>query len=160
MTATTRFTLPMRIRSRQRPATEMKVRLDLIDRIAALQGIRVSERDDQAGPCRVDVHLGTRARLRPLTGGESSLLCSLSREGMTVYGLDRWARYQVLARGWGGLNKASVLVYLPRDSKELEAVWKIVKRAYDIRKSQSEGEVGTQVISTWDWPEFSRTSLQ
>ena len=160
MTATMRFTLPTRIRSRQRSATEMQVRLDLIDRIADLQGISVAERNDAAGPCQVDVHLGTRRSLRPLTGSESSLLCSLNRDGITVCGLDRWARYQVLARGWGALNEASVLVYLPRNRKELEAVWKIVKRAYDIRISQPAGEVGTQVISTWDWPEFSRTSLQ
>ena len=138
----------------------MKVRLDLIDRIADLQGIRVAERGDPAGPCQVDIHLGSHARLRPLSGGKSSLLCSLSREGITVYGLDRSARYQVLARGWGGLNRESVLVYLPRDGKELDAVWKNIKRAYDIRQSQPVGEVGTQVISTWDWPEFSRTSLQ
>ena len=158
--AAARFKLPTRIRSRMRNGAENKSRMDLIDRIADLQGIRLAEHDDEAAPRRVNVYLETARCVSRNRHDEISLLCSLGREGIAVYGLDRWARHQVLARSWGGLNRDSVLVYPPRDSNELEAVWQIVRRAYDNRQSAPEKEDGTQVISTWDVPKFSRTSLQ
>jgi hypothetical protein len=158
--APARFKLPTRIRSRQRPAVELESRVNLIDRIADLQGIQVAMRKDDAIPCRVDVHLAPCNESRVTRIGEAALLCSVSRDGITVHGLDRWARYQVLARRWGGLNKDSVLVYLPRDDKELETVWQIIRRAYDNRQSVPEADIGAQVVSTRDVPIFSRTSLQ
>jgi hypothetical protein len=156
----TRFHLPIRVRSRKHAGAELQARLDLIDRIADLQGITVAEQPDDAVPCRVDVYLrdagpGALHKKRP-----PSLLCSLSRDGIAVYGLDRWARYQVLARGWGGLNEACANVHLPRDTNELETVWQIVRRSYDNQKLEPERELETLVVSTWDWPKYSRTSLQ
>lgn len=156
----TRFDLPKRIRSRKHFGTALQARLDLIDRIADLQGIDVAEQPDDAVPCRVDVHLGDSRTVGLRKGRPSTLLCSLSRDGISIYGLDRWARYQVLARGWGSLNEACAQVHLPRDINELEAVWQIVRRAYDNRQFEPEKEPEGLVVSTWDWPKHSRTSLQ
>lgn len=156
----TRFDLPIRIRSRKCRETELQARLDLIDRIADLQGIDVAEQLDDAVPCRVDVHLSDSRAAGLLKERLSTLLCSLSRDGISIYGLDRWARYQVLARGWGCLNEACAQVHLPRDINELEAVWQIVRRAYNNHQFEPERELEGLVVSTWDWPKYSRTSLQ
>ena len=156
----TRFDLPIRIRSRKHPGTELQARLDLIDRIAELQDIDVAEQPDDAVPCRVDVCLTPHHPRASCDETPENLLCSLSRDGISIYGLDRWARYQVLARGWGGLNHTCAQVYLPRDTNELEAVWQIVRRAYDNRHFEPERELEELVVSIWDWPKYSRTSLQ
>ena len=156
----TRFDLPIRIRSRKHAGTELQARLDLIDRIADLQDIDVAEQPDDAVPCRVDVYLTTRHPIASRDETRATLLCSLSRDGIAIHGLDRWARYQVLARGWGGLNHTCAQVYLPRDTNELEAVWQIVRRAYDNRHFEPERELEELVVSIWDWPKYSRTSLQ
>ena len=155
-----RFKLRVRIRSRKQTGADLNARLDLIDRIADLQGIHVAERNDDTLPCRVDVHLLPQSGKRNGNGGDAPLLCSLSREGITINGLDYWARHQVLACSWGVLNRDSVRVYMPRDDKELETVWQIVRRAYDNRQSEPGRDSGAQVTGTWDWPKFSRTSLQ
>jgi len=149
------FNLPVRIRSRERPGAELEARLDLIDRIADLQGIEVAERGDEPVPCHVDVLVQLMPSEQP-----STILCSLSREGIWIYGLDQWARYQVLARGWGGLNGNAALVYLPRDSRESETVWMIVKRAFDNSRSGHSRNLGAEVNSNRAWPQYSRTSLQ
>jgi len=156
----TRFDLPIRIRSRKQSGTELQARLDLIDRIADLQDIDVAEQPDDAVPCRVDVYLTAHHPSASCDETPETLLCSLSRDGISIYGLDRWARYQVLARGWGGLNHTCAQVYLPRDTNELEAVWQIVRRAYDNRHFEPERELEELVVSIWDWPKYSRTSLQ
>jgi hypothetical protein len=156
----TRFDLPIRIRSRKHPGTELQARLDLIDRVADLQGIDVAEQPDDAAPCRVDIYLTNPHPIASRTQRPSTLLCSLSRDGISIYGLDRWARYQVLARGWGVLNEACAQVHLPRDTNEIEAVWQIVRRAYDSRQLEPERQLERLVVSTWDWPKYSRTSLQ
>jgi hypothetical protein len=156
----TRFDLPIRIRSRKHPGTELQARLDLIDRVADLQGIEVAEQADDAVSCRVDVYLSDSPPVALRAERPSTLLCSLSRDGIAIYGLDRWARYQVLARGWGALNEACAQVHLPRDTNELETVWQIVRRAYDNRQLEPEKELEGLVVSTWDWPKYSRTSLQ
>lgn len=156
----TRFDLPIRIRSRKHSGTELQARLDLIDRIADLQDIDVAEQPDDAVPCRVDVCLTPHHPRASCDETPENLLCSLSRDGISIYGLDRWARYQVLARGWGGLNHTCAQVYLPRDTNELEAVWQIVRRAYDNRHFEPERELEELVVSIWDWPKYSRTSLQ
>lgn len=156
----TRFDLPIRIRSRKHHGTGLQARLDLIDRIADLQDIDVAEQPDDAVPCRVDVYLTTHHPIASCDETPANLLCSLSRDGISIYGLDRWARYQVLARGWGGLNHTCAQVYLPRDTNELEAVWQIVRRAYDNRYFEPERELEELVVSIWDWPKYSRTSLQ
>lgn len=155
-----RFKLRVRTRYRKQTGAELKARLDLIDRIADLQGIHVAERDDHTVPCRVDVHLMPPHGKRNNNGVDVALLCSLSREGIMINGLDSWARHQVLACSWGILNRDSVRIHLPRDDKELETVWQIVRRAYDNRQSENARDNRAQVTATWDWPKFSRTSLQ
>ena len=157
---TTRFKLPGRIRNQRNTADDFEARMALADRIADLPGIETIERADDTVPCRLDVYLRRECPDRALKNKPARLFCSLDRDSVTVRGLDRWGRSQVLSCGWGRLVDDRVCVYLPRDRKELEAVWSIVHRAYDSFFDSPEPEPGSIVLSTWDWPKFSRTSLQ
>ena len=155
-----RFALPTRVRLRKRLEAELKARLDLIDRIADLQGVDVAEQHDDSGSCRVDAHLRLSRPVAPYPDSRSTLLCSLSSDGISIFDLDRWAQNQVVAHGWGALHETYALVHLPRDANELEAVWQIVRRAYDHWQIEPNTEHAGPVLSTWDWPQISRTSLQ
>ena len=132
----------------------------LIDRVADLPGIETVARNDETTPRRVEVYLRREASDRVLKRKAAQMLCSLDCNGVFLNGLDRWERYQVLAKGWGKLVDHEVCFHLPRDSKELEIVWSVVQRAYDRLMGPLIPEAGSLVISTWDWPRFSRTSLQ
>jgi hypothetical protein len=125
-----------------------------------LPGIETIERNDDTIPSRVDVYLRHESNDRGLKRRPARLLCSFNRDCITVSGLDQWGRYQVLLCGWGKLVDDAVSVYLPRDRKELETVWIIVQSAHDRLFGTSEPEAGSLIISTWDWPRSSRTSLQ
>jgi hypothetical protein len=111
-------------------------------------------------PCRLDIYLSHAGTNRGPQGQPALLLCSLDRESVTVSGLDQWNRYQVLSYGWGKLVDDRVRVFLPRDRRELEIVWLIVQSAHSRLFDASVPETGSMTLSTWDWPKFSRTSLQ
>jgi hypothetical protein len=83
-----------------------------------------------------------------------------SNDGIEIFRLDRWTKHQVISRGWGKLTARDVLVFLPRTNRELETVWKIVQRAYDNLFDPSASAIGAQLVSIWDLPKFSRTTLQ
>jgi len=157
---TTRFKLPARLRNKRNTAGKLEARMALADRIADLPGIETIERADDTVPCRIDVYLRRECPDQMLKSKPARLFCSLDRDNLTVRGLDRWGQHQVLSGGWGSLADERVCVHLPRDRKELEAVWSIVQRAYSSFFNSSEPEPGSIVLSTWDWPRFSRTSLQ
>lgn len=154
-----RLKLPGRIRGNQKSSGDFSARMALIERIADLPGIETIERNDETIPRRVDIYLRRKASDRALKHESAPGLCSLDCDGLTVSGLDRWDRYQVLANGWGKLVDAQVRVYLPRDHKELEIVWRIFQQAYDRLLDTATSELGSGEISTWDFPKFSRTSL-
>jgi hypothetical protein len=56
----------------------------------------------------------------------------------------------LLTNGWGRLANDQVRVYLPRDQKELEIVWRVIRQAYDRFTSPQIPESGSVVVSTWD----------
>lgn len=153
------FKLRARLRNRRRASNELQMRTELIDRIGDLRGIETVERRDDTVPCQVDVYLKRDPADRVRKVQSPPLLYSLNCHGVMVSGLDRWARHQVLSRGWGKLIFDQVLVFLPRDNKELDVVWKILQRAYNNLFVSSARERGSQVLSTWDWPKISRTTL-
>lgn len=132
----------------------------LVDRIADLRGIETIERSNDTAPSRVQIYLQREASDRVLRRKPAQLLCSLDRNGVVISGLDPWERYQVLASGWGTLVDDQVCVHSPRDSKELAIVWSLIQRAYDRLFCPLTPAAGSMVVSTWDWPRFSRTSLQ
>ncbi len=164
MTKTTgkpaRFKLPARIRGKRDTSDDLEARMALIDRIADLPGIETVERNYDTFPGRVDIYLRPDTSSRLLAREPARLLCGLDRNGVSVSGLSRWERYQVLANGWGKLIDDQVCVYLPRDHKEVEIVWSVIRRAYERMFGPPTPESGSVVISTWDLPRFSRTSLQ
>lgn len=151
-----RFVLPARVRSGKTPADDFSSRLALADRIAELPGIRTIEQESGTLPCRVDVYLGehtgaVRKEQAPL------LLCSISREGIEIQGLSDWDKYQVLCKAWGKLHRDRVLIYLPRDSGELEICWSILQHAYRFLIKASDLAPSPRTIASWDLPRFSRT---
>ncbi len=156
---TARFTLPARIRSKRGTSGDLSARIALVDRIADLPGIETVERNDETTPRRVEIYLRREASDRALKRKPLQFLCSLHCGGITVSGLSRWEKHQVLANAWGKLVNDQVCVYLPRNRKELDTVWRIVQRAYDRLYCPLISEAGSTVVSTWDWPQFSRTSL-
>jgi hypothetical protein len=132
----------------------------LIERIADLPGIETIERNDETIPGRVDIYLRRKASDRVLKHEPARQLCCLDCADVTVSGLNRWDRYQVLANGWGRLMDAKVCVHLPRNREELEIVWSIIRQAYDGLLSTPTSEPESAEISTRDFPRFSHTSLQ
>ena len=155
-----RFRLPARIRTVRASSNEFAIKLALIDRIADLHGIETVERNNDSVPSQVDVYLSRYSTLPARKKLSPPLLCSVDNKGLTIAGLDSWARHQVISNGWGNLISDSVLVLLPRDDKELEVCWSIVQRAYDNLFNSAAPEPGRQLVSTWDWPKTSRTTLQ
>lgn len=155
-----RFSLPARIRTGKAYSNEFATKLALIDRIADLRGIETVEHNGDAVPSHVDVYLARHSTVPDRKKLSPPLLCSLNSKDLTIKGLDDWARHQVVSNGWGKLISKAVLVFLPRDDYELEVCWSIVQRAYDNQFDSSAPEPGTQLVSTWDWPKFSRTTLQ
>jgi len=154
-----RFELPARIRNKKSLSDDLKLRMALIDRIADFPGIETVECRNDTVPCQVDVYLKRDTAERVRRTQSPPLLYSLSCNGVMVSGLDRSAQHKVVSRGWGKLFFAQVLVFLPRDNKELDVVWKILQRAYDNLFDSSANESGTHIVSTWDWPKCLRTTL-
>jgi hypothetical protein len=155
-----RFSLPARIRTGKAYSNEFATKLALIDRIADLRGIETVERTGDAVPSYVDVYLARHSTIPARKKLSPPLLCSLNSKGLTIEGLDDWSLRQVVSNGWGKLIYDSVFVFLPRDANELEVCWSIVRRAYDNLFDSSAPEPGTQIVSTWDRPNFLRTTLQ
>ena len=155
-----RFELTRRIRTETKFSSELDTRLALIDRIADLPGIETVERRADAVPWRVDVYLKRDSTRHLRERQPATLFCSLSRDGIAICGLDHWAKHQVVSRGWGKLDCDEVLVFLPRNGRELDTVWKLVRRAYDNLFDPSARIPGAHIVSIWDWPKFSRTTLQ
>lgn len=154
------FELPPRIRTRKKSSREQEMRMALADRIADLTGIEILKRRDESIPGQIDVYVRQDSTARSLTNHDAKLFCSLNSKGIMIRGLDRWAKHQVISRGWGKLIPGDVLVFLPRDDKELHIIWKVLQRAYDNIYDPAAKTSGTNIVSTWDWPQFSRTTLQ
>lgn len=156
----TRFELPARAGTKTTASNELPTRLALIDRIADLKEIETVESSHNNAMCQVDVYVrpilsaSVRKRKAP------SLLCSLNCNSMTINGLDLSTRQQVLDQGWGELIYDSLAIHMPRDNEELDIVWNLLLRAYNFLSVSSVEEPMTHMVPDWDWPRFSRTSLQ
>lgn len=154
------FELPPRIRTGKKSSREQEMRMALADRIADLTGIEILKRRDESIPGQIDVYVRQDSTARSLANHDAKLFCSLNSKGIMIRGLDRWAKHQLISRGWGKLIPGDVLVFLPRDGKELHIIWKVLQRAYDNIYDPAAKTSGTHIVSTWDWPQFSRTTLQ
>ena len=155
-----RLTLPARIRNKQKSSGDFAARMALIDRIADLPGIETVERNDEDIPGRVEIYFRRETSDRVLKRKPARQLCCLDCNCVTVSGLSRWERYQVMTNGWGKLINGQACVYLPRDHEDLEIVWSVIRQAYGRFTGRTTPESGSAVVSTWDFPRFSRTSLQ
>jgi len=153
-----RFELAKRARTQQHFSDELETKMMLIDRVTALTGIEVVERGNDELPCQFDALL-KRDSSKRLRKKESALFCKLRHDGITIYGLDQSATYQIVSRGWGKLLLDGVILFLPRNNLELDIVWTLVQRAYNNLLHPSARNPGRHIVSTWDLPRFSRTTL-
>lgn len=154
------FELPPRIRTGKKSSREQEMRMALADRIADLTGIEILKRRDESIPGQIDVYVRQDSTARSLANHDAKLFCSLNSKGIMIRGLDRWAKHQLISRGWGKLIPGDMLIFLPRDGEELDVIWKVLQRAYDNIYDPAAKTSGTHIVSTWDWPQFSRTTLQ
>lgn len=155
-----RFQLPARIRAGRAAPQGLPESLDLTDRIAGLPGVEVVACRDATSPCRASAYLHEHADIRTLTNPRSLLLCRVDADGIAVYGLDNWARHQVVMRGWGRLLCNRVMLFLPRDYSELETCWSIIRQAYNALTDMSAKTSKRGNAATWLMPKYSRTTLQ
>lgn len=152
-----RLKLPTRIRSAVESSQGFAPRLSLADRIAGLQGVNVTEGDCDAGLYAVRVVL-TAPMDAKLAPEKLTLFAEISRDGIVLHGLSGWDKHQVLSSGWGKLRKRHVVLYLPRDERELEVCWTILQRAYDclLDLSTDPSRYNTYIA---DLPHFVRPSI-
>jgi hypothetical protein len=116
-----RYYLPSRIKAKKVPAEGFRCRLALADRIADLPGVHTMENDADTLLSRVHVFFqapNTSTRKTP----SPVLLCTIGREGIVVYGLGEWDKHQVLAGGWGKLEKATCRSSFPEMSRNWRCV--------------------------------------
>ena len=132
----------------------------LRDRIADLRGIETVERWDDNVPRHIDAHLKRDRVDRARETQPLPLLYSLNCNGVMVSGLDRWARHEVVSRGWGKPIFDQVLIFLPRSNKELDEVWKILQRAYGNMYVSSASNPRLHVVTTRDLPKSSRSTFR
>lgn len=155
-----RLELRTRVQTRVADGDGFSCRIALADRIATLPNIRVVEASPDALPCRVDVYLHrkhTSAHKQQMP----VLFCSISRDGVAVYGLSNGERHQVLCHRWGWLERDRVVVFLPRDDEELEVCWAILQRAYGcLSETSAQSPRLRMSVPQWDLPRYSRTKLQ
>lgn len=153
-----RFQLPARLR-KPSAAEDSLPRLALADRISALPGIRTVENGSGTLPCGVTVYLTRQGRaLRKQL--PPRILCEISKDGVSIYGLCNRDRHQVLSRGWGKLEQDRVRMFLPRDDAEMEVCWRILQRAYCSILDLSARSPSMRYPTFGELPRFSRTTLQ
>lgn len=153
-----RFILPDRIRGKVASKGDFAARIALIDRIAELDGIEAIESNDEAVPRNVDVYLRTDNTDRILRRRPAQLFISINSKGISLHGLSRWEQHQVLAHGWGSRVDDLVCLQMPRTEGELEVIWSIVHRAYKRLYVPVRLRNASPVMSTWGYPQFSRST--
>jgi hypothetical protein len=152
--ASARFVLPTRIRSRLGPSTGYAARALLADRIGGLPGIRISQ--DAAGQAPgIVASYAPKSRVR----STEVSFCRIAANGISVQGLNDAERYHVLSRGWGRLENRNMLLFLPRDDDEFDVSWYILRHAYEAVSSPSATPVQAARAPLPELPEFSRTTL-
>lgn len=155
-----RFQLPARIRAHKTGSEELPAWQALVDRVTNLPGTETTERDNDTLTRQIVVYLHGAPARRTIRNPRPVLLCNLSDDGIAIYGLDNWAKHQVVMRGWGKLINDRVQLFLPRDDDELEICWRILRTAHDSLFDPATSIPATGNRSGWDMPQFSRTTLQ
>ena len=156
--ASARFVLPTRIRSRLGPSTGYAARARLADRIGRLPGIRTFE--DVAGqPSGIIARYTPESQGSPRRRLPEVLFCRIAANGVNVQGLSDAERYHVLSRGWGRLENRSMLLFLPRDDDEFDVAWYILRHAYETVSNPPVMPATAARVPQPELPEFSRTTL-
>ena len=151
--------LPIRARIMQAPDGNILARLSLAARIAELPDVYVVDHEPDSDARRVDVYLGQREKtLRKQR--RPTMFCIVGTDGIVVHGLADVDRHQVLSRRWGRLDGQGVMLYMPRDSEELEIVWQLIERAYAALVTAAVTGRPPRRALVYRLPRFSRTNLQ
>ncbi|NIL93654.1 MAG: hypothetical protein GTO71_04275 [Woeseiaceae bacterium] len=154
-----RLHLPGRIRSKRSAADGSVYSLALAKRLGGQPRIAVGVASDGSMPQTFRIHLASPSR-ESISGDAGTLICQLSRDGFTVYGLSDADRHQVLRTGWGRLQHDHVVLHVPRDEEELDICWLIIEQAFQALAVTPADFRGMRSTAPWDLPRFSRTPLQ
>jgi hypothetical protein len=156
--ASARFVLPTRIRSRLGPSTGYAARSRLAARIGGLPGIQIFK--DVAGqPQGIIASYLPKSRDSLRQRLPEVPFCRIAPNGISVHGLTDTERYHVLSRGWGRLENRNMLLFLPRDEDEFDVSWYILRHAYEAVSNPSATSVSAARAPLPELPEFSRTTL-
>ena len=136
-----------------------QARLLLAGRIAGLSGIRTVDNGSDPVPSSVSVfvvneHGPARKRTAPRT------LCVLSRDGITVNGLNLREQRHLMAQGWATLQRDRIQVPYPRTATEVEVCWAILQHAHCSLLDVSARSPRSRQGGYGELPRFSRTTLQ
>jgi hypothetical protein len=155
---TARLLLPTRIRTKVPQAGALTPRIALAERLADLKDIVTA--DDDSGTCTggVDLYLTqpsipARKQLGPWR------LCNIDADGLRIFCMSDWDKYQVIARHWGHLQDGHVFVAMPRDDSEVEVCWNILARAYNYLAEVVADVRHKRLATTWNLPHFSRSNF-
>lgn len=145
-----RLQLPTRIRASTAANNGIAYRYLLADRSTALPNIKIV-RDNASGlPCDVSLYLQE----------PEILLGHFGAGGIRLRGLSDADRHRLVAKGWARLTADGVIIFLPRNDRELEICWNIVFHAYSSITESSARVPRVQSSKYGNTPRFSRTSLQ
>lgn len=151
--------LPSRIKSLTQGMDSSLARLLLADRLVALPDIITVEREAEASRFSVDLFLSqpaksTKKPLMPIP------FCGIDRDGIELFGLEDSDGYYVLSKGWASHRSVGLVLHLPRNEDEVDCCWLILSRAYQLLKEQAGNMRAVRSMSSWSFPNFSRTNLQ
>jgi hypothetical protein len=107
----------------------------LSDRIRVLPGVSTVHTVLDDGATATDHFIDPAYVLRTVCIGPQ-LLCHIDMEGILVPQLDAVDKAEVAFKGWASRAEDQSIIYLPRDSIEMEIVWKIILRAYQFLASR------------------------
>ena len=156
--ASARFVLPTRVRSRLAPSTGYAGRSRLAGRIAALPGIQAVE-DAREFPASIVGMYQPQSQASAHTCTPAVPFCRIAANGVSVAGLYDSERHHVLSRGWGRLENRSMLLFLPRDDDEFDVCWYILQHAYQRISNPPASLRPAARPPLPELPEYSRTTL-
>jgi hypothetical protein len=104
----------------------------LYRRIEALPGIELRQTRGANDMLASDYYIDGSYVLRSIAA-DAQLLCRIDADGILLPMISPHAREEVLRKGWATGSDDAVIMYLPRDSIEMEIAWRIVLIAYQFR---------------------------
>lgn len=107
----------------------------LTERIAALPGIRPEHKILADNTLATDHFIEDSYLLRH-SWRKPQLLCHIDSQGILLADISPVDKEEVLQKGWSSSTEDALILFLPRDSIEMEIAWRIVLLAYHFLTSR------------------------